>query len=179
LEMAFGTGGTFRSFTGAGGTQCSAIAIDAGGKILIGGSAATSSNFRQSYVCRLLPSNGQLDSGFGTNGELFHGLSGSTEDTPALAVQSDGKLLLAGTAYDFPSSDLLLLRYLETPITGIESTVDQIRSVHADATGANVFGTFSANVVYELSDAPGRLITTGQLSDRLKDPNGSTFTRRW
>jgi uncharacterized delta-60 repeat protein len=75
----------------------SSIVRQADGKIVIGGSFDTVNGVVRSGIARL-DSNGSLDSGFqsGMLGLDSIGSGGSRHDTYALAVQPDGKILVAG-----------------------------------------------------------------------------------
>lgn len=81
---------------------CAALQSD--GKILVAGSANTSSANGDFAVMRL-NGNGTLDYSFGNNGKTIVNIGNGVEEVRSIAIQSDGKILLAGstmgTGYDF------------------------------------------------------------------------------
>jgi uncharacterized delta-60 repeat protein len=68
-----------------------AIATQSDGKIVIGGVFATARGVTQSYIARL-NSDGSLDTGFNTGGTV-----GTSAAVNAVAIQSDGKIVIGGS----------------------------------------------------------------------------------
>src|SRR4029453_1615795 len=61
-----------------------------------------------------LPTDGDLDPTFGTGGVVMTDFNTSTDLANAVAVQADGKLVVAGTTYvnnDFSDEDFAIARY--------------------------------------------------------------------
>ncbi len=83
LDTGFANG-----LSGANGTV-SAIALQADGKVLIGGGFTTVNGTARNRIARL-NADGTLDTGFGS------GLAGANGWVEAIAVQSDGKVLIGG-----------------------------------------------------------------------------------
>src|ERR1051325_11819357 len=57
---------------------------------------------------------GDLDPAFGAGGKVLTDFNGSTDLANAVALQSDGKLIVAGTTYtgnDFSNEDFAITRY--------------------------------------------------------------------
>jgi uncharacterized delta-60 repeat protein len=92
LDRTFGKGGIV--FTA--NTNANAGALQGDGKILVAGSISTVQNSEQPGLLRY-NTNGTLDSGFGAGGKVT---IGGTNAGPAfaVAVQSDGKILVAAPA---------------------------------------------------------------------------------
>lgn len=170
LDMSFGTGGTFRSFMGVSPTRCGGLALDGDNNILVAGTAGASSADRKSYLCRLLPS-GQPDGSFGTAGELYHSVPDVGDDTPGIAVQPDGRILLAGAVGNIFASDVRVLRYLPEAITSVPEDEDRsVRLLHADARGLHMFCSVSSTLNYALLDARGTVITIGSAQVNAQGP---------
>ncbi len=98
LDSSFGVGGK-RIFGSSGVDEASGVAVQPDGKIVMAGTidAAGTSDF---LVARL-NSNGLLDTGFGTGGfrTIAFDLSGGEYDAAsAVALQPDGKIVVAGVA---------------------------------------------------------------------------------
>ena len=161
-DSGFGTNGTMRTWTGIASTRCGGLALDAAGGIVVAGAAASSGVARRSYVCRLSVMDGALDPDFGTGGELLHPGIGPDEETPAVAVQPDGKILVAGSGGAGISIDVRLLRYLGTPLTGIAdaSTAAPMRLLHADAEGVDVVVTSTDVLTCRIVDMKGTIVAT-------------------
>ncbi len=109
IDPVFGVNGkTIIDFLN-GDDQAQAVEIQPDGKILVAGYSLGNAGFN-SVVARLLP-NGTLDAGFGTNGRVVVNF-GSTDFCLAMRLLSDGKILLAGRAYNGITSDFALARLL-------------------------------------------------------------------
>lgn len=108
-DPAFGTGGlallgfdidTPGSFAAKHSDFASATAVQADGKLLVGGNATTGPDDHGSdaALVRLLP-DGQLDPGFGDGGRLLLGIrpSPGSARISDIAVQANGRIVLFGT----------------------------------------------------------------------------------
>lgn len=94
LDHTFGTNGIARpGFLG----QCNDMVIQPDGKILMAG--ASSGNYPDFALVRLL-SNGSPDNTFSGDGKMTHDLKGEGDVAHAVALQLDGKIVLAGYLYD-------------------------------------------------------------------------------
>jgi uncharacterized delta-60 repeat protein len=107
LDPSFGHGGVARAQFGSNGAFAQALALQPDGKIVVAGS--TWSGSRQVGVLARFAPDGSLDPSLGTNG--------TTATAPAtrvwafaLALQPDGKIVLAGRANDY-SAAFALARY--------------------------------------------------------------------
>ncbi len=96
------------------GPMAQRMAVQADGKILLGGTRRRTLTPGRFHLRRCEP-DGLLDVSFGAGGELFSSaLPGLKQQFREMAVQSDGKILLAGEAWPAGYSDasILLQRYL-------------------------------------------------------------------
>jgi uncharacterized delta-60 repeat protein len=107
IDPDFGTNGKVLVDFLNGEDKAQAVAIQSDGKILVAGYTLGSSGFNFA-IARLLP-DGTLDDGFGTNGKVIANF-GSTDFCLAIRLLSDGKILLAGRAYNGITSDFALAR---------------------------------------------------------------------
>jgi uncharacterized delta-60 repeat protein len=113
LDPAFGTNGhgtvvtpiaSFRHGRGA-------LALQADGRIVIAGMThIDSSNVSENLVLARYNSNGTLDNTLGGSGIVITDL-GQNEVGNDLAIQNDGKIIVAGKRYNETASDVLLVRY--------------------------------------------------------------------
>jgi uncharacterized delta-60 repeat protein/CSLREA domain-containing protein len=113
LDSSFGTGGeTVSPFAGFLNGDATGLAILTDGKIVVGGYAYGGPN--GGFALAQYTSTGALDSTFGTNGEVVTPFPGFGNPTArGLAVQSDGKLVLAGSVDSGIGSRFALARYTQ------------------------------------------------------------------
>jgi uncharacterized delta-60 repeat protein len=97
LDQDFGEGGLVLISFDSGYNSAEAVAIDSKGNILVAGDSAQESYFDFS-LARLKP-NGNLDPEFGENGKVITDFNAQSAST-AMALQQDGKIVLAGIAYN-------------------------------------------------------------------------------
>jgi len=110
LDSSFGTGGIVVTPVGTGSDFASDIALQTDGKILVAGFASVSGN--ENFALVRYESNGSLDTTFGTGGKVFTNFAGIADDeATSLAVQSDGKIVLAGLTDNGLSATIALARY--------------------------------------------------------------------
>ena len=100
LDASFGSGGkTTVSFSTDNSDYASGVAIQGDGSIVIGGRAGVSGGGNVFALARLT-SSGTLDTAFNGTGKATIDAGGANEAN-ALAIQSDGKILLAGYTTNF------------------------------------------------------------------------------
>src|SRR5262249_46757084 len=92
-----------------GGDQANAVAVDSDGKIVVAGSAATSSINTDFAVARY-NANGTPDNSFNSDGKLTTDMGNEGDAARAVLVQPDGKILVVGTS----GEDIALARYTST-----------------------------------------------------------------
>ncbi|RUT06030.1 hypothetical protein DSM106972_032360 [Dulcicalothrix desertica PCC 7102] len=148
LDSSFGTGG--RVTAGFGSGTAYATAIQADGKIVVVGEAYNgSSDFA---IARYNP-NGTLDTNFGNGGKVTTDLAGRTDRGYSVAIQSDGKIVVAGITYNASNTtDIAVMRYnpngtLDTNfgnggrvVTDFDGKSDWIRSIAIQSDGKIVVG---------------------------------------
>ena len=96
-DMTFGSGGITILQFGVN-TYASKMAIQPDGKIMVCGICYVTTLNSEFFVARLLL-DGTLDSTFGTNGHSFTSYSEAEEYCYAMAIQNDGKIILAGRVF--------------------------------------------------------------------------------
>jgi len=135
LDQAFGTHGIALgpTFASPGTPEGKAMAIQADGKILVAGDIFSGTTQRD-FALERFNADGSLDTSFGTGGTVqtdlaFGGAPGSNEFARCMALQPDGKILVAG---ETQSADLL-------------HTASAIVRYNADGT---LDSTFSGGIVF-------------------------------
>jgi uncharacterized delta-60 repeat protein/gliding motility-associated-like protein len=88
--------------------QAYSIALQTDGKIVVGGSH-NSGNL--DFALTRLNGDGSLDTGFGTAGKVITTVGSSHETGRAVAIQADGKILLAGQSNNGSNYDFAVVRY--------------------------------------------------------------------
>ncbi len=98
LDTAFGSGGKASVPSAGNSDQAKEVAVQPDGSILTVGTKDNGyPTYKDIWVTRLMPS-GAADSGFGSNGQVVTDLGGA-DDCAAAAVDSSGKLVVAGYAF--------------------------------------------------------------------------------
>lgn len=94
LDPTFGAGGKVTTdFYGQRDTATS-VALQSDGKIIVAGSAATA--ISSDFGLARYNSNGSLDTSFGTGGKVTTDFFGLNDSGNGVAIQSDGKIVVAG-----------------------------------------------------------------------------------
>ena len=104
LDATFGTGGKFLCDFNTWNDGVTDLVIQPDGKIIAAGYASSLAGDFDFAAIRV-NSNGTLDNGFGTAGKTTVDFFGAMDQANGVALQQDGKILLAGTAWANGSSD--------------------------------------------------------------------------
>ena len=108
LDTSFGTGGKVTTDIGSGYASydvANALGIQSDGKIVAAG--GSSSNF----ALVRYNTDGTLDTSFGTGGKVTTAVGTSNDAAYALSIQSDGKIVAAGSSYNGSNNDFTIVRY--------------------------------------------------------------------
>jgi uncharacterized delta-60 repeat protein len=97
LDPSFGSNGRLTVHL-AGDNEGWIVAQQLDGKLVIGGATLSTDNGFLDYAVVRLMSDGSVDDGFGTAGTTIIDFTGSDDVATSIAVQPDGKILLAGTS---------------------------------------------------------------------------------
>ena len=141
LDSTFGSGG--KVVNPASGTA-KAAAIDKNGKVVIAGD-----DYQDIKVMRFL-SNGTLDTTFGTNGIAILSLGGYSAYANGMALQPDGKIVVAGsfTATSSGNSDAVVARFL----------ADGSLDTNFGTGGKSLLDIYEDDVAYKVAMGPGNKI---------------------
>lgn len=114
LDASFGRGGRAMTDFGQSADLAYAVAVQADGKLVVVGTTYTDNDFSNEdfALARYLP-DGRLDKSFGTQGRVTTDFPGLAAQAAAVAIQPDGKILVAGGAFPLfvSAGDIRLARY--------------------------------------------------------------------
>lgn len=152
LDTTFGSGGKVTTQTSSSTENIYALAIQPDGRILAAGRAVNGASGLDFVIVRY-NSNGTLDGSFNGSGiRLTNFFSGTSDTAQAIAVQTDGKIVVAGSAYNGSSYEFALIRF-------------NSNGSHDAATTTNVGAASSADEAFGMAIQPdGKIIAAG-LSD--------------
>lgn len=158
LDPTFGNGGSVRLFPSAEEIALFGVAVQPDGRVVMTGLNQTAN----SWITVRLLSNGALDPSFGSGGVASLPFpAGSFGEGEAVAIQPDGKIVVAGGAKGAVDGDVAVLRY------GADGTLDPTFGGGDGIAIVPAIGTNEEAVAVAIG-AGGRILTTG--SRRSTDP---------
>jgi uncharacterized delta-60 repeat protein len=165
LDPTFGNNGRVRDVV-FGLNEITGIALQADGKIVVAGDGFTDTFTLDLFVARYT-SNGTLDTTFGGGGFVTTDFGGSDDLATSVAVQADGKIVVAGGSLHLdslgnPDTDFAVARY--TSNGALDKTFGKGGLVTADF-GSAVDAAFSVAVQND-----GKIVVAGTTS-----PTGTTL----
>ena len=112
LDAGFGSGGKVVTPIGAGDDWGWSVAVQANGRILVSGTtyAGASGDSDGDFAVACYRADGTLDAGFGTGGILVTGIGAGSDAGVGLALQPDGRVVVAGTSWNGTDNDFAALR---------------------------------------------------------------------
>jgi uncharacterized delta-60 repeat protein/uncharacterized repeat protein (TIGR01451 family) len=135
LDTAFGTGGVVTTSIGTSDGYANAVAIQDDGKIVVAGYAQGGSSDWVFTLARY-DTSGNLDATFGIDGVVMTSVGADSDYGQDVAIQSDGKIVVAGWSWDSSNTVFSLARYTETGVLdagfGVGGTVTQTVGTHAE-----------------------------------------------
>lgn len=141
LDTSFDTDGIVVTQVGASEEEAFAVAIQPDGKIILAGQAIIGAS-SEIAVVRYNP-NGSLDTTFDADGIVTTPIGTGTELARSIAIQTDGKIIVAGQSFNGTNNDVAVVRYnsdgsLDTTFDGNSGTGNGI--VTTAAGSGNDFG---------------------------------------
>jgi uncharacterized delta-60 repeat protein len=151
LDASFGTGGKVTTDFAGSGDGVGGIAVQPDGKLVAAGAASI--NWQLDFALARYDSNGTLDTSFGTNGRVTTDFGGVYEAASSVALQSDGRIVVAGWSVLGYYNNFALARYL------VDGTLDT-----SFGTGGKVvtnFGEVSAQGSSVAVQPDGKIVVAG------------------
>lgn len=167
LDPSFGRNGQVMSGFGRSADLANSVAVQADGKLVVVGTTYTDNDFSNEdfAIARFLP-DGHLDKTFGTGGRVTTDFPGLAAVAAAVAIQPDGKILVAGGA--FPvftfAGDFKLARYNTDGSLDADFGVGGIVTTHFQG------GSFASALALQ---ADGRIVAAGTDYTRFSFDNDS------
>jgi uncharacterized delta-60 repeat protein len=184
-DTTFGNKGTDTLLTGMSDDIANAIAIQPDGKILLSGYSSNGSD-NDFLLVRFNP-DGSPDSTFGTDGKVITNVGGSNDVSYSIGLQTDGKILLGGTAYNGMYDDMAVVRYNTDGsvdstfnvdgkvFTSIKTSGSSGHSLAVQSDGKIVIaGDYNDNAFHNMAVA--RYNTNGTLDHTFNQDGKSTIT---
>ncbi|MCB0759583.1 MAG: T9SS type A sorting domain-containing protein, partial [Flavobacteriales bacterium] len=117
LDNSFGMDGKVTTAFGTGDDHGYAVAIQPDGKILVAGDAFNGTNY--DLALARYNTDGSLDNGFSDDGKVTTAFGTDDEYGSSVAIQPDGKLIVAGSSNDGTTNDFAVARYISGLDIGI------------------------------------------------------------
>jgi uncharacterized delta-60 repeat protein len=113
VDDGFGAAGIAATPVGAAGAAASALALQPDGRILVAGTAFAHGSASDEFALACFTPAGKLDLSFGQDGLVATQVGASGAAVQSLALQADGRILVAGTAFSNgpTDDDFALVRY--------------------------------------------------------------------
>ncbi|NND07462.1 MAG: T9SS type A sorting domain-containing protein [Saprospiraceae bacterium] len=111
LDNTFSLDGKVTTDFGNSNDVGRSVSLQSDGKIVVVGQSYISSIAESDFASVRYNSDGSLDSTYGTNGKVLTDFSNAEDRAWSSAIQSDGKIILAGHAVANGSASFALLRY--------------------------------------------------------------------
>lgn len=119
LDGTFGSGGkTIISFA-SGDDVANSLLLQPDGKMILGGYENVGGSSGTDFALRRFKTDGTLDTEFGSNGYFVTPIGSGNDAINGIALQNNGKIIAAGTAYNGTHNDWALARYQFTPSTAL------------------------------------------------------------
>ncbi|WP_291116837.1 T9SS type A sorting domain-containing protein [Flavobacterium sp. UBA6135] len=110
LDASFGVGGKVLTSINSGADKAYGVALQTDGKIVVAG-MTTSAVTGRDFACVRYNIDGSLDTSFGTNGIVTNDIQiGSDDEAFSVAIQADGKIVLAGYSDNGSNKSAALIR---------------------------------------------------------------------
>lgn len=135
-DATFGVEGLVTDTYGAQDNEINGLVLQPDGHLLIAGTSLSGNSDR--FAIARLDQTGQKDPTFGINGVVIETI-GENDGIEAIALQSDGKLLVAGETFNGNRFDLVVARYETGVVTKTHDAPDPIASISVYPNPTNDF----------------------------------------
>ena len=98
-DTSFGDSGRVMTDVGISGSNATGVALQKDGKIVVAGYAVNNSGTDYDFACVRYNTDGKVDQSFGDGGKIMTSVGKGDGKANSVAVQSDGKIIVAGSVY--------------------------------------------------------------------------------
>ena len=151
LDAAFDGDGKVTTPIGSGNDLAAAVVLQADGKIVVAGRSYNGTG--DDFGVARYNANGSLDTTFGTGGKVTTPVGLSDDDGLAVALQPDGRIVVAGYTYNGTNKDIALVRY--TANGSLDTTFD------GDGKVTTAFGAEDERAAAVALQPDGRIVVAG------------------
>jgi uncharacterized delta-60 repeat protein len=157
LDTTFGNSGIVTTSIGSGYDNILALGIQSDSRIVAAGYSSNGSNYDIALV--RYNTDGSLDTTFGNSGIVTTSIGSSYDNALALGIQSDGKIVVAGSSYDNTNSqnDFALVRY--NTDGSLDTTFGNSGIVTTSIRGINSINDYASALGIQSSD--GKIVVAG------------------
>jgi uncharacterized delta-60 repeat protein len=152
LDTTFGTGGKVETSFGNSAETARGVAIQSDGKIVVAGETVPYFGGDHDFALARCNTNGSLDTGFGTGGILTTSFTSNNDYGEAVAIQSDGKIVVAGAANATGNEIFALARY------DVDGNLDTTFGTDGRVTTGFANGSWGEDVTIQ---SDGKIIVAG------------------
>src|SRR4030095_12640181 len=158
-DTTFGSGGRTTTDLGGRFEGATSVALQPDGKIIAGGYAVVPVNQFANFAVVRYNSDGSLDLSFGTGGKVITNFGNISAQAYSLALQQDGKIVLAGYDHFNGGESFALARY-NTDGT-LDAGFGTGGKVHTEFTGVGQTGSLA--FAYDVALQPdGKIVAAGE-----------------
>lgn len=161
LDTTFGTDGiVVTRFNDNSGDDARAVAIQSDGKIIVAGTSQDQSVEPYIFSVGLARYNvnGSLDNSFGVDGKVTTNIGEGESLGQAVAIQTDGKIVVGGFHFNNGDADFMLLRYLTDGSLDTDFGTGGMVRTHFD-------GTYRDEIKAIAIQPDGKIVAAGYLID--------------
>lgn len=169
LDSSFDGDGIVKTPVGNGNDAANAVTVQSDGRIVVAGESTGGSGYDVTVL--RYTENGSLDITFDADGIVRTSIGPGGDVANSMAMQSDGKIVVAGKSNDLPASDFAILRYNNSILVGLST-------VTAENTEVNVYpNPFAAQTILKSEIALRNAVLTvhnafGQVVNEMKNISG-------
>ena len=158
LDISFGVGGTVRTDLGSAFDLVRGVALQSDGKVVAAGTRCDGQGCL--FALARYNTDGSLDASFGSGGKVVTDLAGSNEQINSVAIQDDGRIVVAGSEYNASEGayDFALARYEGDG--SLDPTFGTAGSLTTD------FGPSTADIAFAVKiQSDGGVVAAGSYED--------------
>ncbi len=175
LDNSFDTNGMLTTKFGIYDEEGFSVAIQSNGKILVAG--YSNNGAKNNFALIRYNINGALDLSFDTDGKLTTAIGSANDEVHSVAIQSDGKIVVAGTSLNGANLDFALVRYNNTITTGIDDQSynylpqDDISFYPNPTSDFIILSSCNESIqAYSVYDISGRLMIDNKITLNINEP---------